>query len=149
MKMRQFVISVAFLGIVVSSVVMSGCASVGEFIAYGVCDDATLVVYNHTPQTLTILVGGDRKKYLLPPDGTLTIPGRYPISSPIRQRIPITASVTPFNSQIRAGTMTWDFYSSGYYARGYTYGREVHATVEFENPDPRAKTNRLVFRVQQ
>ncbi|MDP3974929.1 MAG: hypothetical protein Q8P88_01420 [Candidatus Jorgensenbacteria bacterium] len=126
-----------------------------EFLLYGYCESATFRVHNSVPRTIAIRVGGDPKTYQIAPGGDLIIPGRYPVFSNVYSRIPITASVEPFDPLVRDGGTTWHFsnhghYLGGYgYSGGYTQGQEVHATVELSNPDPKAKNNTLHFRVQQ
>lgn len=150
---QQFMLFTLF----VVATVSGGCEAAKmavseEFWVYGMCDDATLVLRNDVPKSVNITIGGDRKLYTVLPDATLTIPGRYPVFSRVSRRIPVTASVTPFDPSVRSGMMTWNFSNQGHALNGYggyTQGKEVHAIIELQNPDPKAKGNRLVFRVQQ
>lgn len=132
---------------------LQGCyVASREFWLYGYCEDAVCRVWNGTPKTIAVRVGGDPKIYSVPSGSELIIPGRYPVFSQVHRRIPISASVTPYDPMVRDAGMTWNFSNQGHTLNGYggyTQGKEVHAIIELQNPDPKAKANQLVFRVQQ
>ncbi|MFH0806623.1 MAG: hypothetical protein V1885_02790 [Candidatus Brennerbacteria bacterium] len=142
--------------LVAFATMLGGCgvgkmATSKEFWVYGYCEDATLVIRNDVPHSAKIVVGGDPTTYMIPPDATLTIPGRYPVFSQTHRRIPVTASMMPFEPAVRSATMVWNFHNNGHSLNTgqLVQGREVHAILELQNLDPKAKTNRLIFRVGQ
>lgn len=152
--MKRLVLFLFFAGIGIGA---SGCAtsSVGKFALYGFLDDAEMVVRNSTPVTVIVNIGGDAKDYVLPPRAKLIIPREYPISGRVQVRIPVTATVAPtepMHGNIRDGGTTWNFSHYGHYLGNYygggTNGRYVHVSIELQNPDPKAKRNALVFRIQ-